>query len=151
MAATHGLQLSALSACNHAHSPQYWPILRQRPGVLLQHTTFTSLETPILTMGALEQHVLPNLWFARVGYGLDHLWPMLMDFDPNIMGIIHAACFFRLGPSIDIDDGSVHPEGWSASKEEAFVRNHWNITANEARIFREKSTQADGWWYDGYY
>lgn len=111
------LSLSQPAVCKHVHSRAIWPNLFQRKGNLVRYVAHVEIQFPIFSRSVLRDTVIPaRLDRASSGWGLDHVWPFLMDYPRDKIAVVDAVCM--LHPAQEIQEGKEsvyanrHPSGW---------------------------------------
>ena len=74
-----------------------WPVLYQQKGNLLRYTSFVELMTPTFSTEFLNTVVRETIEDAHIGWGLDHVWPLLLGFSKTKVGVVDAVCIVHPG------------------------------------------------------
>lgn len=109
------LSLSQPSVCRHTRSKTIWGNLYQFPGNLVRYVAHVEIMFPIFSRQMLTDVVLPNgMEVASTGYGLDIIWPYLLDFPQDKIGIVDAICMYHpVGETMkDRIYDIIHPLNW---------------------------------------
>uniref|UniRef100_A0A1D2ABT4 Hexosyltransferase n=1 Tax=Auxenochlorella protothecoides TaxID=3075 RepID=A0A1D2ABT4_AUXPR len=122
------LSMAQPSVCRHKDSYSYWHNVYQNTSNALRYTAFVENMAPMFSMDTLERHVLPTLENASIGWGIDFLWPLLLEYPRRGIGIVDAVCMSH--PANQSSSGLynvTHEKGWTAGEEYSFFRDNWNI------------------------
>lgn len=96
VSARYNLSLSQPSVCRHPRSKTIWGNLYQFPGNLLRYNAHVEIMFPIFSRQMLQEVVLPSgMADASTGYGLDIVWPFLLGFPQDKIGIVDVVCMYH--------------------------------------------------------
>ncbi|KAL4419604.1 hypothetical protein ABPG77_001658 [Micractinium sp. CCAP 211/92] len=87
-----GLELAQMSVCRVGGTWVFWPTLFQRPGIALRYTPFVEIMAPAFSFPFFQAVVRPTLVHSFTGWGLDTIWPYLLGFPRDGMGVVDAVC-----------------------------------------------------------
>jgi hypothetical protein len=129
----HGLalaqpSLSEGSFLNHA-------ITQRVDGLLLRFTSFVEIMAPVFSRAALRR-AAATFALDPSGYGLDHLWPAIIDVPPASIAVIDAVPVLHTRPiGASYDQQQAIRDGWAI--EDAFHQAnrylvHGALAANSA-------------------
>jgi len=85
----HGLQLGLAQPALTHDSYFTWAVLLQHPDYVLRHTEFVEVMAPLFSREALAI-CLPSFRESRSGWGLDWVWPKLLDRTRFPLAVIDA-------------------------------------------------------------
>ncbi|KDD75400.1 hypothetical protein H632_c702p0, partial [Helicosporidium sp. ATCC 50920] len=115
---SYELELGQISICRHPQSRTLIPVAWQEPDAILRYTAFVEIMAPIMTMETLTYVVAPTLMFASVGWGLDYVWPFLLNYPRDKVAVIDEVCMY-------------HPKMQSEKQSIYRQRNPWGLNAGE--------------------
>jgi len=95
------------------------PITRRATaGAVLRFTSFVEIMAPIFSQAALRR-LAGTFALNPSGYGLDHLWPAIIDAPPTATGILDAVSVLHTRPiGASYDQARAMQDGWTV--EDAF-------------------------------
>lgn len=75
----------------------WWRIMFQQKDKLLRYVSFVEIMAPIFTFreGFYDQFVVPTLFDAYTGWGLDFVWPFLLKYPRNRIAVIDDVCMIH--------------------------------------------------------
>lgn len=113
LAHKYNISLAQPSVCLHANSASGAYLVGQQKNVLLRYTTFVEMNAPILSMNMLENVALRTLDHVHTGWGLEFVWPFLLNYGRTQVAIIDEVCYFHplLQPPKQTLYESEHPLG----------------------------------------
>ncbi|KAL4439390.1 hypothetical protein ABPG77_008719 [Micractinium sp. CCAP 211/92] len=91
------LQLAQMSVCRVGGTWVFWPTLFQRPGIALRFTPFVEIMAPAFDFSFFQAVVRPTLVHSFTGWGLDTIWPYLLGFPRDRIGVVDAVCMTHNG------------------------------------------------------
>lgn len=92
-----GMDLAQPSLIEGPGSFPNHPLTVQRPDSTVRYGTFVEIMCPIFTKAAL-QICMGSIRDVESGYGLDHLWPSLLGYPQNRIGVIDAVAVKHTRP-----------------------------------------------------
>ncbi|KAL6766694.1 hypothetical protein ACKKBG_A37010 [Auxenochlorella protothecoides x Auxenochlorella symbiontica] len=130
VASQYRLALSQPSVCRHPDSYTFWTQVYQDPEKVLRYTAFVELMAPIFDMPTVTSVLLPNLdEDTATGYALDFVWPLLLDYPRDRIGVVDAACMIH--PAHQSEKTAIysltHPHGWSEWDEDDAVKRKYGL------------------------
>ncbi|KAL4447589.1 hypothetical protein ABPG75_004808 [Micractinium tetrahymenae] len=96
MEAAH-MQLAQMSVCRVGGTWVFWPTLFQRPGIALRYQPFVEIMAPAFSFDFFQAVVRPTLVHSFTGWGLDTVWPFMLGFPQDGMGVVDAVCMTHNG------------------------------------------------------
>lgn len=131
----HGFALSLAQPALTPDSYYTWKDLLQRPDYVLRYVPFVEVMAPIFTRAAL-QACLPTFSKSLSGWGLDYIWPSLVQrTDPGAMAVLDATPVRHtrpLGGELYLN----HPE-MDPHRDLASMLAQYGITASQAADMHE--------------
>ena len=89
------------------------PVTLCAEGTLLRFTTFVEIMAPVFSVAALRR-AAPTFAINPSDYGLDHLWPAMIDAPPTAFAIIDAVGVLHTRPiGASYDQGHAMRDGWA--------------------------------------
>ncbi|HSU06376.1 MAG TPA: hypothetical protein VLI93_12455 [Acetobacteraceae bacterium] len=103
------------------------PITLSTDGLLLRFTSFVEIMAPVFSRAALRR-AAPTFALNASGYGLDHLWPAMIDAPPNAIAVLDAVSVLHTRPiGASYDQQRAMRDGWAI--EDAFHQvNRYEIS-----------------------
>ncbi|KAL4419603.1 hypothetical protein ABPG77_001657 [Micractinium sp. CCAP 211/92] len=92
-----GLELAQMSVCRVGGTWVFWPSLFQRPGIALRYTPFVEIMAPAFSFSFFQAVVRPTLVHSFTGWGLDTVWPYLLGYPQDAVGVADAVCMTHNG------------------------------------------------------
>jgi hypothetical protein len=93
------------------------PIMQQSNGLLLRFTSFVEIMAPVFSKAALSR-VAATFALNPSGYGLDHLWPAILDVPPTAIAVIDAVSVLHTRPiGASYDRQRAMHDGWALEDE----------------------------------
>ncbi|KAG7668622.1 hypothetical protein NADE_006671 [Nannochloris sp. 'desiccata'] len=92
------LILAQPSVCPNSYS--FWlQVVGQRPSSMMRFSNFVELMAPTFTSYYLDTTVRKTVGEAYTGWGLDFVWPFLLNFPRNKVAIVDGACVQHARPT----------------------------------------------------
>lgn len=93
VAKQYDLIMAQSSVCKEkGTSFTYWKLLYQDPRYRLRYVDFIEVMAPVMRMDFFDAVVRPTLKGSFVGYGLDHIWPALLGWPQDRLGVVDEVC-----------------------------------------------------------
>lgn len=134
------LLIAQPSVCNVSYAAMIWPYVTQQRDSLLRYVTFIEVQAPIFQMHAFNNFIGPSMAKARIGWGLDSLWPFLLKYPRDRLAIIDDVCMIHPNrvkePGTNVYDAAAGgiQGGW---REEFALYKQWG--------YSDAAVQALGW------
>jgi len=106
-----------------------WPLLYQQTSNLLRYTSFVELMTPIFTTPFFNATVRETTEEADVGWGLDHIWGLLLGFPQDEIAVIDIVCVAHPGNANK--QGALYTSNQlvrSPIEERKYLQKKWGYT-----------------------
>ncbi len=142
---THGLAL-AQPSLSEGSFPNH-TITQQVGGLLLRFTSFVEIMAPVFSRAALRR-AAATFALNPSGYGLDHLWPAIIDAPPVSVAVIDAVAVLHTRPiGASYDQHRAIRDGWAI--EDAFHQMnrylvHGALAANPAGYVKRHGSVVPG-------
>jgi len=140
------LILAQPSVCDKGGSATWRPDLHQRVQYLVRYSTFVEVMAPSFRMDFFHnvvRHTFSKYW-TYVGWGLDSVWPALLHYPRDRIGIIDAVCMGHKPSEGGLGKGgktnSVYRPGlspYTAKQEELIVFSAYNYSAATTKALGE--------------
>ncbi|KFM26396.1 hypothetical protein F751_4889 [Auxenochlorella protothecoides] len=107
----NNLLMGQISLCETQESFSYWRLMYQQPDKVLRYVSFVEIMAPIFTMrdGFYDEFIVPTLYDAYTGWGLDFVWPFLLKYPKNRIAVIDEVCMVH--PSKKLSGQSIYSSG----------------------------------------
>ena len=126
----YDLILGQPSVCRGKKSGTWRAELMQHPEYIVRYTTFVEVMAPTYRMDFYHNVVRKTYskQYTYVGWGLDSLWPALLHYPKNRIGVVDAVCITHIptegGLGVNGKENSVYAPGlspYTAKQEENIV------------------------------
>ncbi|KAL4430961.1 hypothetical protein ABPG75_006217 [Micractinium tetrahymenae] len=88
----YGLLLGQPSLCPTAHRPSWYLHLLRDEAAVLRFVSMVEIMAPMFEMEFFQNFVRPSLHDAYTGWGLDFVWPFLLQYPRDRVAVIDDAC-----------------------------------------------------------